>query len=156
MQLSCQMLFSEGVGYGQGLPSQREGDRIVVRCVDAAVNLARTRLQWPANERPINMSVTFDRHVMTSDIRAPFLRSSIRPDHMRSCSRTIRSTCLANSRNDRGMPMWYMGCHRRNEYLALGASFGCEALACSSSRIKGTVIVSKDGWATSLCVIVEG
>src|SRR5258708_4827061 len=29
-----------------------------------------------------------------------------------------------------------MGRHRRNQYLALGPSPGCEAMACSTSRIK--------------------
>jgi hypothetical protein len=39
------MLFSEGIGFGQGLSSQHEGDRIVVRRLDAAV-------RWRPSNRP--------------------------------------------------------------------------------------------------------
>src|ERR1700690_1369095 len=53
------MLCSERVGFAQGLSGQREGDRIVVRRVDPAVYVARTRPQWPANERPINPAAPF-------------------------------------------------------------------------------------------------
>src|SRR6266481_7124482 len=57
------MLCSEGIGFGQGLSSQHEGDRIVIRRVDAAVYVARTRPQWPANERPINPAAPFKQAV---------------------------------------------------------------------------------------------
>src|SRR6266404_5042612 len=53
------MLCSEGIGFVQRLSSQHEGDRIVVRRVDAAVYAARTRPQWSANERPINPAAPF-------------------------------------------------------------------------------------------------
>src|ERR1700675_1063504 len=49
----------EGLGFVQRLSSQHEGDRIVVRRVDTAVYAARTRPQWPANERPINPAAPF-------------------------------------------------------------------------------------------------
>jgi len=47
------------------------------------------------------VSLIFDRNVTAGDIRAAIACSFMRPDHRRSCSRAIRGTFLANSRNDR-------------------------------------------------------
>src|SRR6266550_4839601 len=55
-QLSRQMLRSEGIGFVQRLPSQHEGDRIVVRRFHPIVYLARASLYRSANECPIDLA----------------------------------------------------------------------------------------------------
>jgi hypothetical protein len=73
------MFCSEGICFGEGLCSQHERDRIVVRRVDAAVYVARTRPQWPANERPINPAAPFKQAICMC------LRRTLRASPLKSC-----------------------------------------------------------------------
>jgi hypothetical protein len=59
---------ADGTGSGlvQILSSQHEGDGVVVRRFDAALCVARTRPQSPANEGPINRATPFKQAVCWS------------------------------------------------------------------------------------------
>ena len=59
-QLSRQILCSEGIGFGQSLSSQHEGDRIVVRCSYLVMYPARTGPYRSANKCPINTASGFE------------------------------------------------------------------------------------------------
>jgi hypothetical protein len=103
--------------------------------VTAKPRSADTIMWWHVKDREwCHSLLTGTSWLVTSE--PPFPCSLISLDHRRSCWRAIRSTCLANSRNDRCMPICPIGRHRRNQYLALGPLPGCEAMACSTSRIK--------------------
>src|SRR6266481_744400 len=102
------MLCSEGIGFVQRLSSQHEGDRIVVRCIDAAVYAARTRSQWSANERPINPAPPFEKAARGSGWsvqgRRCILKSSLRNGERHCFFRSVQVEVTCNNNGAVSVP----------------------------------------------------